>query len=187
MKALLGFVFAVLLQGCEKNEPISQVPSTPTPPQLSNELKGSWPITSSAKVTGYRFRADSVEEFTNLVHDQNRIDLGELAKRTEASAELQQTDVAELLEATFQKEEGLSAAACYDPHHLFVFQNEAGEITHAIEICFGCTNLSTLPSLEENQWQRHDFRRLYKLCEALGLAEGSSDEYFKVWDQREAP
>lgn len=138
-------------------------------------------------VTGYRFKTDPAEEpFSCIVHNQSRIDLGELAKRTEASAVLPAESIVELLDATFQKEEGLAAAACYEPHHLFLFRDNLGEITHAIEICFGCTNISALPPLPEGQWQRHDFRRLYKLCESEGLADQPAEDFFRIWDKREA-
>lgn len=184
MKALTGALLAVLVSSCGERQ--STVPAPP--PQLSNEIRGAWPPAASANVTGYRFKTDPAEEpFSCIVRDQSRIDLGELSKRAEASAKLPREKAVELLDATFQKEEGLPAAACYEPHHIFLFRSDTGEITHVIEICFGCTNISTLPPLPEGQWQRHDFRRLYKLCESLGLTDQPADAYFKIWDQRDSP
>jgi hypothetical protein len=176
MKRITGILLAAVLTGCgEKQSKVHD-----TPPRLSNRIDGTWPPAPSANVTGYRFKTNPAEEpFSCIVRDQRRIDLGELEKRAGASAKLSGEKTAELLDATFQKNGGLPPAACYEPHHIFLFRGSTGEITHAIEICFDCNDVYTLPPLPDDQGQHHDFRRLYKLCDSLGLTEKPAEEFYR--------
>lgn len=180
MKHFACIVPVLLLLACAEKK------ASPSPaPDIRHEISTTWPATGFTKVVGHRFKSDNPEGFSFLT--DSAVELTRLAELSAASAELNPAQIQELLDATFQPKPGLSAAACYDPHHIFLFQDAAGQVTHAIEICFSCTNLHALPDLGEHQWQHHDFRRLFRLCEDLGLTDQPSSEYFQVWDEREAP
>jgi len=180
MKRFACLALALVLSGCgEKKPPAAAAP------EIRHEISGTWPATGFTKVVGHRFKSDNPEGFSFL--RDSAVELTRLAEFSAASAELNPEQIQELLDATFQPKPGLAAAACYDPHHLFLFEDAAGKVTHAIEICFECTNISALPALGDQQWQHHDFRRLYRLCENLGLTDRPSSEYFRIWDNREAP
>ena len=180
IKRFAYLALASLLFACSEKKP-----SPVHLPEIRHEISGTWPPTGFTKVVGHRFKSDNPEGFSFL--RDSAVELTHLAEFSAASAELTQAQIQELLEATFQAEPGLAAAACYDPHHLFLFEDAAGKVTHAIEICFECTNISALPALGDQQWQHHDFRRLYQLCEDLGLTDQPSSEYFRIWDDRESP
>lgn len=180
MKRFAYLALAFLLSACGEKQAAGS-----TAPEIRHEFSGTWPPSGFSKVVGHRFRSDNPEGFSFL--RGSAVDLTRLTEFSAASAELNQRQIQQLLEATFQSEPGLPAAACYDPHHLFLFKDAAGKVTHAIEICFGCTNISALPALSDQQWQHHDFRRLYQLCTDLGLTEQPASEYFRIWDEREGP
>ena len=180
MKRIECLALATLLVACSEKKP----PAAATP-EIRHEISGTWPASGFTKVVGHRFKSDNPEGFSFLT--DSAVELTRLAEFSAASAELTQAQIQELLSATFQAEPGLAAAACYDPHHLFLFEDAAGKVTHAIEICFECTNISALPALGEHEWQHHDFRRLYQLCGDLGLTDQPSSEYFRIWDDRESP
>ncbi len=71
-------------------------------------------------------------------------------------------------------------AACYDPHHIFVFYSGDGKAVAAVEVCFGCTRVSALPELTEPMWYRHDFSALAHLSDELGLWFGTRT--VKEWE-----
>jgi hypothetical protein len=180
MKRFVCLALALVISACSEKRP-----SAAAATQIRHEISGTWPPAGYVKVVGHRFKSDNPEGFSFLA--ESAVDLTRLRELSAASAELTHAQIQQLFDATFQSEPGLPAAACYDPHHIFLFQDAAGQVTHAIEICFSCTNLHALPDLGEHQWQHHDFRRLYRLCEDLGLTDQPSSEYFQVWDERESP
>lgn len=179
MKPFACLAFALVLSACSEKEP-----PPAAGPEIRHEISGTWPPAGYVKVVGHRFKSENPEGFSFLA--ESAVDLTRLDELSAASAELTPSQIQELLEATFPPEPGLPAAACYDPHHIFLFEDAAGKVTHAIEICFSCTNLHALPDLGEHQWQHHDFRRLYRLCEDLGLTDQPASVYFQVWDERES-
>jgi hypothetical protein len=180
MKRFACLALALVLSACgEKKPPAAAAP------EIRDEISGTWPPAGFTKVVGHRFKADNPEGLSFLT--DSAVELTRLAEFSAASAELNQVQIQELLDATFQSQPGLPAAACYDPHHLFLFKDAADKVTHAIEICFECTNSSALPAFTDQQWQHHDFRRLYRLCEDLGLTDQPSSDFFRIWDERESP
>jgi hypothetical protein len=125
-------------------------------------------------VIGYRFKipSDDVEGpvpsgFTLLTKTGLNEKL--LKKLTIKSAKLSSDQVSKLMKATFSASERSSPAACYDPHHIFVFYAEDGSVTNAIEVCFYCTGVSTRPPIKEEDWYRHDFLALARLADECGL------------------
>lgn len=180
MKCFAYLVVALLFSACgEKKPPAAAAP------EIRHEIASNWPPAGYAKVVGHRFESDNPEGSPFL--RETAVELTRLSEFSVASAELNQAQIQQLLEATFQAEPGLAAAACYDPHHLFLFEDAAGKVTHAIEICFECINLRALPALSQEQRQHHDFRQLYQLCEDLGLTDQPASDFFRVWDESESP
>jgi len=170
------FAFVVLFSGtgCKEKPPVI-IPQT-KPKVLSNEIQGVWPPASTAKVTAYRFRTpNDVRNGTYSLLEGGKVDLGTLQECTEASAELTDEQTARLLHCTIGDHPRSGPSVCYEPHHLFLFRDGAGEITHAIEVCFTCQGVTTIPSLEVPDC--HDLRGMERLCEetGVGLAEGTAD------------
>jgi hypothetical protein len=132
-----------------------------------------WTPPHYAKVIGYRFRLpgenskEAVPSGFTLLPD-GLLDSALLAKQKTKSAELKPADIRRLTSA-INAAKVVSQAACYDPHHIFVFYSDAGTVVAAIEVCFGCTGVSAVPAVAKPRWGRHDFIALAKLTHRLGL------------------
>ncbi|MFT3992285.1 MAG: hypothetical protein QM680_12835 [Luteolibacter sp.] len=62
---------------------------------------------------------------------------------------------------------------CYNPHHLFVFYDPAGKPTAAIEVCFSCCRVKTMPEIrtmdQSNTLETADLARLAQIVSEAGL------------------
>ena len=138
--------------------------------------KATWPNTQYAKVIGYRFKLPSddakdsgpVPSGFSLLN-KSGVDTKQLAELTVKSVELTKQQIADLLRATFNPTHRVNPAACYDPHHIFIFYSDDGTALSAIEVCFSCTGIATTPDTPKSKWYRHDFVALARLTDALGL------------------
>ena len=138
--------------------------------------KSDWPKTEFTKVVGYRFKipsddakgTEAVPSGFSLLN-KTGLDTKQLETLTAKSTELTKPQIAKLLKATFNPSHYASPAACYDPHHIFVFYSDTGATVAAIEICFSCTGIATTPGKKKSQWYRHDFIALARLTDELGL------------------
>lgn len=158
------------------------------PPELSPPLTGTWPAAGTEAVTGYRFSTpDAVESSWSLLTGDKQVDLGTLKKTTVASAQLTPEQTKKLLGCIFGDWKRSGSAACYGPHHLFLFRDATGKITHAIEVCFDCSDVSTFPDLDEKQWNHHDLRGLARLCDqiGIGMVKGTAEDYIRMKDEGE--
>lgn len=106
-------------------------------------------------------------------------------KRNEAI--LKPDQVSRLVDAVYGSHEKTGPAACYDPHHIFLFYDTADVLIHVVEVCFSCTNLNSQPQIEESQWGRHDFRELARLCDEVGIGmnSGTAEDQIRFWDERD--
>ncbi len=133
----------------------------------------AWAPPKHAKVIGYRFRLPSedskepVPSGFSLLRNA-KLDEKQLVKLQHLSAELTAAQVKKLADAMLSPKI-TTPAACYDPHHIFVFYDEMGKMTGAVEICFSCTGIIVLPELSEAQWYRQDYVALARLTDELGL------------------
>lgn len=167
--------------------PSAQVTSA-APSELSPALTGAWPSAGTETVTAYRFSTpDEVESSWSLLTGDNQVDLGTLKKTTVASAQLTPGQTKKLLGCIFGDWERSGPAACYGPHHLFLFRDSTGKITQAIEVCFDCSNVYTSPALDEKQWNHHDLRGLARLCDeiGIGMVAGTAEDYIRMKDEGE--
>jgi len=141
------------------------------------DSKTAWTPPTYSKVVGYRFRIpgedskEAVPSGFSLLR-KGVLDSALLEKQKTKTVDLKMEDVHKLTSAINAKE-AVSPAACYDPHHIFVFYSDTGAVVAAIEVCFGCTGVSALPEVAEPRWYRHDFIALAKLTDGLGLWDES--------------
>jgi hypothetical protein len=136
--------------------------------------KKAWLGKEYAKVIGYRFKApgedsDDPQASGFSLLTATGVDTRQLPKLTVKSAELTAPQIARLLKAIFSTEHHTGPSACYDPHNIYVFYAESGEVVKAIEVCFGCTGLFTAPDTGKPYWSRHDLIALAHLTNELGL------------------
>jgi hypothetical protein len=131
----------------------------------------------AAKVVAYRFAipgegdTESPQETGfSLISQEGVLDFALLNKLEQAKATLTSEQVNRLVDAVYDgrhKETG--PAACYDPHHVFLFYNSDNVVINVVEVCFGCINLRGQPQIGEEQWYRHDFRELARICDESGI------------------
>jgi len=91
------------------------------------------------RVVAFRFALPDDENFS-LIQD-GEFDGGSLSKLKKKEAELTENQVETLVEAVFGSHKETSSAACYDPHHIFLFFNDSDKLIQVVEVCFSCTNL----------------------------------------------
>ncbi len=128
-----------------------------------------WPTASYTRVIGYMFDLGSKESDSLLNNGQLREERLQKSKKKEV--ELNASQVKRLLSASFASKVRLTPAACYNPRHIFVFYDSDSKPVAAIEICFGCDGLDSMPVKETNF--HHDFEALARLSVELGLGLGS--------------
>ncbi|QQL46299.1 hypothetical protein [Sulfuriroseicoccus oceanibius] len=136
-------------------------------------IPADWNAENFSAIIGYRFRIPDVGEegssdvFT-LCRD-GEINTRLLEKYQEEKSDLSPGQSNSLLSAIFSGGEALPHVACYVPHHIFIFYGADGEAKRAIEVCFECNGVQTIPTLAESQWRKHDLKKLALLCFDLGI------------------
>ena len=146
-----------------------------------------WEIPEHSKVVCYRFTIpDEVESSFTLLKNK-RLNESLLASRKVSSAELSPVQTQRLGAALVSSAER-RPAACYSPHHIFVFYRSDGSVSGAAEVCFECTSVSTLPEMSESQRYHQDFLALARLVEELGLwQEGETVAEWQSLHDPDAP
>lgn len=187
---VLGLL-AVLAAGCREKQPVA--PPVAEAEKTVNEtepvIARQWPPQGYAKVVGYRFweRVGPMDFSFSLLSD-GRINRKELDRLKVKSAELTSAQVDTLVAGLLSESEKTFPAACYEPHHIFLFLDRDDQVLNAAEVCFDCCNIHLLPAIDESRWARHDFRSLAKLCEEIGIGmhETTAAEFIKMFDEQEA-
>jgi hypothetical protein len=130
-----------------------------------------WPGAPYSRVVGYAFVRDpdtKWAEFTLLSNGKLDEALLKKVKTKEVVLNAEQTQ--RLLKATFGYDRPTRGAACYEPHHIFVFYDPNSRPVSAIEVCFSCRWIQSTPFKEV---KGNDYATLAKLSWELGLGLGS--------------
>ena len=130
-----------------------------------------WPGVPYSRVVGYSFVPDSKDDEFTLLRD-GKFNEAKLKEVKTKEAVLAANQTKNLLKATFDYSRRTQGAACYEPHHIFVFYDSASHPIGAIEICFSCRHIGSWP-VPAKQVNGHDFAALAKLSWKLGLGLGS--------------
>jgi hypothetical protein len=158
--------------------------SSGNPQETPAKPVATWPASGYTRVVAYRFKFPPTEYFSLI--EKSSVNMEQLKKLAVKSAVLNEAQTKKLLDATFSPKR-MTSAACYEPHHIFVFYDKNDKVTHAIEVCFDCTSVHATPDLTKSQQYRHDFRALALLCDELGvwLLGNTTKQYFQIWDERD--
>ena len=187
IRHLIVAAWAVLLVGCDQRPAEQELVEV-------QSVKGGAEALLNARVVGYRFALpgegndeEAVDSGFSLLQEGGKIDLKLLQKLKKKEAPLDSDQVARLVGAVYGPHERRGPAACYDPHHIFLFFGDSNTLINAVEVCFSCTNLHAHPDVGESQWYRHDFRVLARLCDeiGIGMTSGTADNFIRVWDERD--
>lgn len=184
-RLVLVFLGLFFLVGCEEDVQSEELVQIQKALPTVGALKAS-------RVVAYRFSSPEdggqpVEPGFSLVSREgvlNRAAL-ELLKKKEVTLTTDQ--VGKLVDVVYGPNELESGAACYDPHHIFLFYGEAGRLLNTVEGCFSCVNIGCFPELPESQWRHHDFRRLARLCDevGIGMTSGTAEDFIRMLDERD--
>lgn len=179
---------AVLVAGCGKQEEVEA-------PAAIKESDISIASLKASKVIVYRFSQRGDEdpkvliEPASMITGEGSLDLQSLKTLKRAEATLTPEQVGRLVDAVYGSNEKTESAACYEPHHIFLFYDNSDALINVVEVCFECTNLSAYPELEKPQWWRHDFRALARICDeaGVGMTAGSAEDLIQLRDERAKP
>ena len=188
MKCILFLIICSILVISCKNEP--------TPKALVNVRHSlvSQDLLTSSKVVAYRFALPGegsgqlVESGFSLFNAEGQLNLEQLERLKVKEAILTSDQTERFVEAVYAEEDVTSAAACYDPHHIFLFYDDSGSLINVVEVCFSCYNLHAFPVLDKSIWRRHDFRTLARLCDeiGIGMSSGSAEDFIRMHDERDS-
>jgi hypothetical protein len=133
---------------------------------------GSTSSDQNVRVVGYLFEAPQPD--MSVLSKARVVDERKLSKTTLRQVKLSPKQVQILVAAAFNGSPAVSrwGAGCYDPHHIFVLYNESGVPIDAIEVCFICMNIATMP---HRSFPITDWEKLGRLCYELGLGLGPRD------------
>lgn len=149
----------------------------------------------AARVVAYRFGFPDEENEkaprlpARIITQDGRLDIDTLEDLKMAEATLTPDQVSRFVDAVYGSHEKTDPAACYEPHHIFLFYDKDDILINVVEICFGCTNLHASPEIKESQVWRHDFRELARICDevGIGMTSGTAEDQIRLWDEREQP
>jgi len=188
MRSISLFIVCLILVTSCKTQPKPKTTVNIRNSPVSRESLGS------AKIVAYRFALPGdgseqpVESGFSLFNEEGQLNLEQLEKLKVKEAILNSDQTEKFLDAVYSEEERTSAAACYDPHHIFLFYDDSDTLINVVEICFSCYNLHAFPILEESIWRKHDFRALALLCEEIGIGMtfGSAEDFIRMHDERDS-
>ncbi len=127
-------------------------------------LHGRWTDPVAVKVTLHRFELPTDRESFSLVQGAT-FDERTLRQQEVASVTLTPEQTTRLKRALVSGRPW-KAAACHDPHHVFVFRAADDSVVAVAEVCFACTSVRMLP--ETTDGQLPDFPALARLTDELG-------------------
>ena len=145
----------------------------------------------ASRVVAYQFALPEdesgmpIETGFSLITKDGKLDIATLNNLKVAQATLTPDQVNRLVDSVYGPHRETGPAACYDPHHIFLFYDTSNKLINVVEVCFACINLRAQPQIEETQWYRHDFRELARICDEaeIGLTSRSAEEQIRIWDQ----
>lgn len=180
---------SIFFTSCEKREKSEVVDAS----ILIQESKITESSLKNARVVAYRFALPGeggelpMELGFSLITRERKLDLAALKNLKQAEATLTAEQVSRLVDAIYGTHDHTGPAACYDPHHIFLFYDTTDVLINVVEVCFGCTNLHAQPQIEESQWGNHDFRGLARICDEIriGMSSGTAEDQIRLWDERD--
>jgi hypothetical protein len=194
--AFLMTAFGFLALQCPAAEPKASVTEKKSKEAKASPAALPFDRSSVARVEAIRFKlpeetlknGEKIEAEFSFLRGGDKVDLTRLEELSVKKAELNPAQIETLIQAIYGKNKKMPSAACYNPHHLFLFYDASGKLINSVELCFSCTGVSTNPQLPEKNWSRHDFRKLAKVCEdcGIGLHDTTLKQFNKMMDLREA-
>lgn len=135
----------------------------------SDPKNGGWHFTNFSEVRAFRLNWEDEQSFAKVLDGDGKLNPTRLP---EEGILLTDEQVAALEAAITREHPEHPVAACFYPHHAFVFFADSGEIVGHINICFICSSYSGSPQGFAETW---DLEALRALIEDLGLPLSNPD------------
>jgi hypothetical protein len=188
----LATLCSMLFVGCGNRQTVATVKAIEAPISIvASQIEKS--SLKAARVVAYRFALPGegselpMESGFSLITRDGKLDMATLKNLKLAQATLTPDLVSRLVDSVYGSHGEINPAACYDPHHLFLFYDTADLLINVVEVCFDCTGLNARPQIEEPQWYRHDFRELARICDeaGIGMTSGTAEDQIRFWVERD--
>ncbi len=136
-----------------------------------------WPDQTYDRVVGYQFFNPwgPLKEGSPILDEGFHAD--KLARLKRKDIRLNASQTSRLIEASLNLPDNGAPAACYYPHHIFVFYKDTSVVA-AIEVCFECHGKRTWPSATKQVGT--DYPALAVLCREIGLGTDMPEDEKKI-------
>lgn len=132
-------------------------------PDSSKHVGGKWHFGGFKEVRAYRINWDDEYSFDKIIGPDGKLNGTRLPA---GGVALDQAQIGKLEAAVTGTHPDHPVAACFYPHHAFLFYDESGAVIGHINICFLCSNYDGAPKGFASSW---DLEALESLIREIGL------------------
>ena len=129
----------------------------------AESVEGSWHFSNFSKVRAFRLNWNDESSFDRIIDQDGKLNSTRLPLE---GVVLSEDQVSQLEAAVTGSHPMHPVAACFYPHHAFIFYDDAGKIVGDINICFLCSNYSGMPEGFAQQW---NLEALADLVQDIGM------------------
>ena len=138
---------------------------------MSQHTGGTWHFDGIAEIRAYRLNWDDPHAFGSIITPKGNLNSTRLP---EVGIPLNKEQEGKLQAAVTGTHLSHPVAACFYPHHAFVFFDDSGKIIGHVDICFICSNYRGSPTGFADRW---DLESLEQLVLDLGMPKANEE-----WD-----
>jgi hypothetical protein len=132
---------------------------------------GAWHFTGFTEVRAYRLNWDDEYSFDKILTNDGALNT---TRQPTDGVVLNESQEKRLEAAVTGSHPDHPVAACFYPHHAFLFFGAEGKIVGHIDVCFLCSNYAGYPKGFASSW---DLDAIRSLVEDLGMPTHNKD-----WD-----
>ncbi len=132
-------------------------------PEEGSKQSGDWHFSGLEEVRAYRLNWEDPYSFNKILDEKGELNRTRLP---EEGVLLNEAQLKRLKAAVTGTHPHHLRAACFYPHHAFVFFDSEGTVVGHINICFQCSNYDGTPAGFADKW---DVESIRCLVEDLGM------------------
>ncbi len=156
----VGLLALAISTSCDAPKTVSSEGDAPKTESLESD---AWHFSGFAEVRAYRLNWNDEYAFDGIISRDGELN----ATRIPADGViLDQSQLQRLETAVTGSHPSHPVAACFYPHHAFVFFDSLGSIVGHMDVCFLCSNYRGTPEGFADNW---DLDALQALIKALGM------------------
>ncbi len=154
----LASLIAVILTGCDDKSPRAQK-GLPVTDAQTNHTGGKWHFSGFDDVRAYRMNWEDLQSEHGIVNEDGSLNPTRIP---EDGVRLTEAQVKRLEAAVTGSHPDHPVAACFYPHHAFVFFDGSQKRVGQIDICFLCSNYHGSPGGYATNWNLGQLEELIK-------------------------